>query len=287
MGNRTVFRTRSQLEVLCKDDSGPVNLSDNFIDLRRACSDYPYQVFEAFLGRWQPDFITGARHWPWLAFAVSQYKFRRMENTRLRHKSFSGKNVEPTPTEIREKLRQISRNSGALRDDLASFQELSFRSFDETSPHRRPHLDYLDAMIKQAIAGNVAVSLDKSDAALASNFFDALEFLKILVNLEAMTAHLAELRVDLGLLSRPPGQPADPGLWHCVSIVRKVWESLTGRRASANKVHRSAHSGPEGSEPDFVRFVAGVVEIAGGPRPSRNQVQAALRSAPARSPKKK
>jgi hypothetical protein len=55
-----------------------------------------------------------------------------------------------------------------------------------------------------------------------------------------------------------------------VEIAKPIWQSLTRRKPSANKVAGERKS-------DFVTFVQELAKIAGGPEPTFKQVQAAFK----------
>src|SRR5262249_5690511 len=97
-----------------------------------------------------------------------------------------------------------------------------------------------------------------------------LDFTKKLAILEA-TANQASKRVDRSLLERERGQGI-PGLSNFVFRCGKIWENLTGRKPSANKVSRL--EGPE--DPDFVVFVQRLAAVGQAPVPTRRQVEKTL-----------
>jgi uncharacterized protein YneF (UPF0154 family) len=50
---------------------------------------------------------------------------------------------------------------------------------------------------------------------------------------------------------------------------------MTGRKASPHKVRTV-----DGDDSDFVKFVLCLVRLAGGPKPSRKQIEISLKNAP-------
>ena len=103
-----------------------------------------------------------------------------------------------------------------------------------------------------------------------------------LVDIE-VAAREAMNRVDKTLLSRKVGTSQTPGLHNLVFRASEIWTRMTGRAASANKVHSRG-----GQEPKFVQFVQDLVGIAGGPKPSRRKVEITLANlAPRNTPEKR
>jgi hypothetical protein len=101
--------------------------------------------------------------------------------------------------------------------------------------------------------------------------FKTITLLKQLADLEAVTK-AAMHRVDKSLLERERGQ-SDQALPRFVFRCSRVWKSLTGRKPSAEKVHRKIQP----SEPDFLIFVQELAKSAGFAPPSRHQVATSLR----------
>ena len=102
-------------------------------------------------------------------------------------------------------------------------------------------------------------------------FFGKESFVRRLIDVE-VAAGEAMKRVHTDLLKRKKGQ-ADPGLYNLVWRGAEIWSSLTGRTPSTNKVHRRSGGGP-----DFVAFIEVIVSLAGGPPPSRKNVEISLRN---------
>src|SRR5262245_65318661 len=90
------------------------------------------------------------------------------------------------------------------------------------------------------------------------------DFLKHLAWVE-IAAKEAIKRMEPDLLRRAQPQ-ADRGLGNLVWRCAKVWESLTSRKASINKVTRRGGEGDE--RPDFAMFVSNVASMACGQKPT-------------------
>jgi hypothetical protein len=146
---------------------------------------------------------------------------------------------------------------------------MSARLSDGTAPLAGPHLSWLDEIIAQAMAGRPA---DVSEKQLASVHFARMDFLGRLVDVE-VAARYAQQRLDPELLRRSRTSE-NRALRTLVAMAKPIWQSLTGRRASVNKVAGERTSA-------FVTFVQELAEIAGGPEPTFKQIQTAF---PVRTP---
>jgi hypothetical protein len=155
---------------------------------------------------------------------------------------------------------------------LGRLQEYSYSVADPAAPLRQPHLAYLDQFISQAAAGYAAADVNEDSQRMARVFFGKQSLIGQLIDIEVAAGEAAK-RVDPVLLKRKKGQ-ADPGLYNLVWRSAEVWRSMTGRKASPHKVHTV-----DDDDPDFVKFVQGLVRVAGGPKPSRKQIEISLKNA--------
>jgi hypothetical protein len=192
---------------------------------------------------------------------VAQYEFRVRELSKY-------SKDEPTPAEVDRLLSQIESHASGLNSSLCRLQMFANRLDDPTARDRRGHLRWLDAYISQAVAG---VPSNEVNEGVQHLLIDAkMQFLARLAMIEA-AAKTAPKRLDKTLLERERGQ-STPALSGFVSDASKIWEFLTGRRASANKVHRKRGT----NDPDFVLFVQQLAKIACAPEPTRSQVETCL-----------
>jgi hypothetical protein len=208
------------------------------------------------------DRDNARRHWPLAAFALGQYQYERGEHRRHRN--------QPNPEEVIDLLNDISRSAKELARDLGRLGEYSNYVSDATAPLRIPHLAYLDQFISQAAAGEVAAEVNQNAPHHA--FLGKLSFMKRLIEVQAAAAEAAK-RVDKKLLKRGRGQ-ADPGLHNLVRRCVEIWQGMTGRKASAQKLHSV-----DGDDPGFVKFVQGLVRLVEGPKPTRKQIEVSLKNA--------
>jgi hypothetical protein len=259
-------KIKTEFDRLCEDFGGPAdigipvgNLKSSF---RRYCGEYRLGRVRPILDRFQEDDVKVRRHWPWVAFAVCQYRFQRRE--------FAKYTSELSPAEVLQLLDQIEKAAHDLSAGLNQLQKLSHRLADPSAPFHRGHLAWIDAYVSQAAAGRIGKEVNESPEELVLALTGKMELIKRLAEIEA-TAHSAKPRTDRKLLTRERGQSesALPRLvFHCAVI----WKSLTGREPSANKVTR--RDGTE--DPDFVIFVQKLAEIGGTAVPSRRQVATSL-----------
>jgi len=229
----------------------------------RCCNEFAWGKVEPTLRRFQKDRNIAKRHWPWVAFSLSQYRFEQKERQQ--------NGVRLDPKEVISLLNDIRRSAKELVSGLVRFQTYSQALGDPTAPFEKPHLRYLDQLISQAAAGEVAAEVNKDPKYMLWVFSEKMLLLKRLVGIQAVAGEAATRLADRDLLKRKKGQ-ADPALYNLVWRGAEIWSSLTGRVPNANRVHRR----DSGEEPDFVLFIQDLVRLAGGERPSRKVVEISL-----------
>jgi hypothetical protein len=250
---------KSDYRIFCDQYGGPITCDDRFakIDFEYCCREFPRQKFEATIGRWVTDPVHGIRHWPVMAYAAGQYAFRQRE--------FSKYGAESSPAQVRELLDEIRKNARRLSRALVQFQETSARLSDGTAPLAVPHLSWVDEIIAQAMAGELAPEVNEERLAIVHNA--RIDFLRRLVDVEVAARDVRE-RLDPKLLRRARTSE-NRALRTLVAMAKPIWQSLTGRKPSVNKVAGERQS-------DFVNFVQELAKIAGGPEPTFKQVQTAF-----------
>ena len=232
------------------------------VRLKDTVTNSLWRKVEPTLRRFQEDRDIARRHWPWVAFALSQYRFERKEQQRH--------SVELNPDEVIGLIADIGRSAKELKSGLLRLQDTSHRLGHSTARLRQPHLAYLDQFISQAAAGHLAAEVNQDGEHMLRTYFGKTFLFERLIDIEVAAGEAAK-RVDKNLLKKRKGQ-IDPGLYNLVWRGAEIWSSLTGRTPSANKVHRRS-----GEEPDFVAFIQDVVRLAGGPPPSRKNVEVSLK----------
>jgi hypothetical protein len=171
-----------------------------------------------------------------MAYAASQYAFRQGE--------FKKYGADASPTHVRGLLDEIRKSARRLSRALARFQEVSARLSDGTAPLAEPHLSWLDKFIAQAMAGELAA--DVNEQRLAIVHFKRIDFLGRLADVEVAAQHVQK-HLDPKLLRR--GRTSENrALRTLVAMAKPIWQSLSGRKASVNKVAGERRS-------DFVTFV--------------------------------
>jgi hypothetical protein len=256
---------RTDLDRVYLELGGPAPLRGR-IDrntFARCCNEFSWRKVEPTLRRFQKDRVIAKRHWPWVAFALGQYRFERKERQQ--------NSVRLEPGEVTSLINDIHRSAKELASSLARLQSYSQRLGDPTAPFEKPHLRYLDQLISQAAAGDLAAEVNKDPKYMLWVFSEKMSFFQRLSGIEAVAGEAATRLVDRDLLKRKKGQ-ADPALYNLVWRGAEIWSSLTGRVPNANRVHRR----DSGEEPDFVLFIQDLVRLAGGERPSRKVVEISL-----------
>jgi hypothetical protein len=250
------FRSlRTDLDRVYLELGGPAPLRGR-IDrntFARCCNEFSWRKVEPTLRRFQKDRGIAKRHWPWVAFALGQYRFQRKERQQ--------NSVRLDPGEVTSLINDIRRSAKELASSLARLQSYSQGLGDPTAPFEKPHLRYLDQLISQAAAGDPAAEVNKDPKYMLWVFSEKMSFFQRLSGIEAVAGEAATRLVDRDLLKRKKGQ-VDPALHNVVWRGAEIWSSLTGRVPSPNRVHRR-HSG---EEPDFVLFIQGLVRLANVPR---------------------
>jgi hypothetical protein len=251
---------KSEYKIFCEQHGGPIICGDSFkdIDYKHCCEEFPRQEFEPTIDRWANDPVNGIRHWPVMAFAASQYAFRQQE--------FRKYGAEASPAQVRELLDEIRKSARHLSKALDRFQRMSARLSDGKAPLAEPHLSWMDEIIAQAMAGEFAPEVNEER--MASVHFARKDFLGRLVNVDVAARYVQE-HLDPKLLRRTRTSK-NRALRTLVEMAKPIWQSLTGRPPSVNKVAGKR-------EADFVTFVQELAKIAGGPEPTFKQVQTAFR----------
>jgi hypothetical protein len=131
-----------------------------------------------------------------MAYAASQYAFRQQE--------FKKYGAEASPAHVRELLDEIRKSARRLSRALARFQEMSARLSDGTAPLAGPHLSWLDEIIAQAMAGEIAA--DVNEQRLAIVHFRRMDFLGRLTDVRLRLSKYPQYRaIVLGGI--PPSDP--------------------------------------------------------------------------------
>jgi hypothetical protein len=264
----SLSKIKSEYDVFCDKHGGPIICDDGFAGVRfeHCCREFHLQMFKRLIDRWAVDPSHGIRHWPVMAFATDQYAFRQRE--------FNKYGIEASPAQVRDLLEEIRKSARRLSRALARFQEMSTRLSDGTAPEAKPHLSWLDEIIAQAMAGQLAADVNQDSQRAAIVHFARIDFLRRLVDVE-LASQEAQNRLDPKLLKRPRTSK-NRALRTLVAMAKPIWHSLTGRTPSVNKVTKSQLDLK--SQPDFVTFVQELANIGGGPEPTFKQVQIAFRA---------
>jgi hypothetical protein len=246
---------KSEYRKFCDSTGGPIEI-DEFakIDFQHCCRDFPQVTFTPIIERWQVDKTNGIRHWPAMAFAANDYRFRQQEFARY------GK--PPSQSDIRDLLSTVARSASELHTALTKLQGFASQLSDGAVPFAIPHLVWIDQYIAQAAAGVFSQELERDPDAIAEFFCERTKLLERIMGIDAAST-MSINRLDTSLLKRPPKTPENRALRRLVLIAKPIWKSLTGRPPSTNKALKNGVD-----VPDFVRFVQELAQIGGGPTPS-------------------
>src|SRR5262249_23943362 len=115
--------------------------------------------------------------------------------------------------------------------------------------------------------------VDQSGDAMIVSLVRGEEFIEQLITLSA-AAEAAEGRLDEQLIGRTRPS-SDDSLYNLLWRCAEIWNGLTGRPASVDKV---ASKSREDDRPDFLLFVCDVARMATGNEPTFKQVATAFRT---------
>jgi hypothetical protein len=128
---------KSEYQEFC-DEHGPIDIEgfEQVTDFAHCCRDFPRREFASIIERWQQNETTGVRHWPAMAFAADQYAFRGRE--------FKKYGAMPSPSEVRDILKEIENSARALVSSLTKLEVTSHQISDGSSTWTMPHIAWLD-----------------------------------------------------------------------------------------------------------------------------------------------
>jgi hypothetical protein len=226
-----------------------------------ACDRFPYEEVAPLLRPYQTDDRTCRVHWPWVALAAKLYRSEQDERATFE---------ELKPSEVIALFRRVSANALKLAQDIERLRYHSNQLEDPKKPEARGHLAYLHEFFKQRAFADFEGEF--TDDPLVSLATDGMHnrFVWRLEKVGETADEFAAQHVDQSLLTRSRGQD-DPGLPTLVWRLGEIWKSLTGRNASANKVHRE-----EDERSDFVRFVGSVAVLAESAAPTTAEIAKSL-----------
>ena len=214
-----------------------------------ACSQRPYSNFAELFKKWVPGNADAPKHWPALAYAVFRYDFRNREL----HRDWG----LTSPTDIEKLLSDMHKQAGGLARTLGRLQLLSDRISDGAKPEAQAHLAHLNHVVSQAVAGLMSPQDGPENPFVEIGIAaKRRQFTAQLVYLEAGAKEALD-QADQTQLSMPR-LSKDRALKALVQMAKPIWQSLTNRVPSVNKVS----SNSRGEVPDFVTFIQDLVEIA-------------------------
>ena len=235
------------------------------------CNEFPFHEIGPVLFKFSNSDVIVKRHWPWVAFALGQYCLERQETK---------DSLEPSPAEVIGLLTKIAASAKKLTDMLALLWQYGHRQVGVPgAPFRYAHIAYLDQLLSEALASLSDSKVSDEEMHFWRVRSDLLDRLIILEH----AAAAAVSQADKGLLKGKRGQ-IDLALHNFVVRCAEVWESVTPRVASASKVTRRVASAGTGDDPDFVIFIQGLVDLAGGNAPSRKSIEIILKKRKLRPP---
>jgi hypothetical protein len=256
----------SEFQTLCDELGGPADVSiveREALDL--ACREFCFARTWPAFQQWEQDQSRSRRYWPWVALAAFQYKFERAEKENY--------DDEPTPSKLETLVAKIATDARTLLDDLTRLQTLSYRLRDPDTPNRRGHLAWIYQYIAHVLVKGPQANIDEDPAVSSTAFFAMQKFYQRLIWLEVAAKEAAQ-HISRELLTRPTGPKTDPGLGYLVAHSMMIWEHMTGRPASVNRVAARAVSHDD--RPDFAIFVTNIAKLACDREPTLGQIHTAF-----------
>jgi hypothetical protein len=248
------------------EDGGPAKVAGEPLDKRKfksACDEYPLQRIAPLLRPFCQEEQAIRRHWPWAAFALSRYLFEIKERGQY--------SDERSPKEWKELLQAIAEGAQQLATNLAEVQAAAHRLADPSALLRRAHIAWFEELFARAAAGRADSTEADDDSQIVMDHFAKQAFLRLLVDVER-SAKSAVKNLDSSLLTRKRGQN-NPALDQFVWLTARIWNSLTGRRASAQRLNSK-----DREDPDFVLFVSDLAKLGQALSPSRREIETGLRN---------
>ena len=229
----------------------------------RACSEFRELEILEILMEYTADLTTARRHWPWIALAALGYRFNQ---------EFDRPADDPAPSDVTEVLGQLRQDSSRLLANLEKFASWHQKPREFAHATKRGHLEYLDSILAQHVAGWGKAGTPHDVDAVAL-FNERLKFLNWQHGLSCLIEGIREAQgmQDNSLLVSPI-RVTIAGLHQLVKQLALIWQSMTGKTPSANRVHRRGGD----SIPDFVRMVSEVASLANCHVPTASQVKSAL-----------
>ena len=252
----------TELDRLYKDLDGPAPIAS--VDrktVKRVCHDFRFSQVEPICRQYVKGNNEALRHWPWIALAAFHYRFEREEK-----RTYTD---EPKPSEILSLLDDVETTARRLVDLLCRMQQFASRLEESGNPYRRAHLSWIHEFLLQNLE-SARPDIDRDPQAFVRSLTLNEIFLRQLVQLR-VAAKGAHSLVDSEMLKRPKPQ-RDPAIYNLVWRSAQIWESMTGRPASVNKVHRRDHD----TRPDFILFVTSIAELAVNHEPAPTEIATAF-----------
>jgi hypothetical protein len=204
--------------------------------LQQVSRDFPFSRVEPICRPYAKDNNEARRHWPWIAFAASQYRFAREEK-----RTYTD---EPKPSEILSRLNDVETTARRLVDLLCQMQQFAYRLEDAGNPHRRAHLSWIHEFLLQNLE-SARLEIDRDPEAFVRSLTLNEIFLKQLVQLRVAAAG-ARNRVDPKMLQRPKPQ-RDPAIYDLVWRAAKIWKASPRSCCVGNVAMRDSRSAKSSS----------------------------------------
>jgi hypothetical protein len=225
----------------------------------RAISDslshFPKEIAEPIMRRYCADEAKVSSHYPWVAFAIAGY----------RRASLSRSDADLAPSEMQKVLQSISNKATELNELLEIVDRAGSAANRAGNVSKFKAYAAVDRKLIDVLSRKFGDVRTDDDWAEADDWRLALRLLP-------QYANEAALEIATDDAAKGGSGPRLVGAVGLVSVLSAVWQSMTGRRASAEKIKKQKLS----DDPPFVRFIADLAIAAEIPAPSRRTVQTLL-----------
>jgi hypothetical protein len=230
-------------------------------NFEKSCAALQFSDVEPTMRRFLKDPRAIEPHYPWLAFAV--YSYRRAGG--------QGKDQQDlAPADFLKTLAAIAVHCRELQQQLATLDDaIGAAAGSGNWPKFQAYARAQHLMLLAFGTGTTGLWPSEHAPPEARERFSQWESYLLGLS-DAADEGVEAIRNDRTV--RGGSGPRQPGVGVFVSILAAVWESATGRRASAEKVETKATN-----DPPFVRFVKAIAQAANLPPPTRSTVAALLR----------
>lgn len=240
-------------------DIGPAWPADWFADgIEDACAVFPLADIAPIVSEYCRDDARVELHWPWIAFALKNFHDRQAR----------GRNQDDIPVkEVSAILQSIATQARGLNLALRQLDSTADAALSNDNQRKWIAICRARERLADVFAEPQPDPADRDPGA-------GDKFLEWGLFVEDVAQHAADAQLIMlqDAQARKERGQLLAGLGGLVSICGAVWESMVGRKPSAERIKLAS-----GEDPPFVRFVTALCRKNGLSPPTISQVKRALR----------